>query len=105
LNKGVSAGSLREIFVPNPTIECRLPHRNFGEPQMPPASRTGVPAFSAAGSILGKFFTAILGSLHKSRQRQARRIVREQRHLIAAAARREVTLRKSPSEGHEHVSQ
>ncbi|WMT75623.1 hypothetical protein [Bradyrhizobium sp. Ash2021] len=71
--------------MPNPTIEWRLPHRDAGGPQMPPTSRAEAPIFLAMASMLNGFFVAILVSLHQSRRRHARRIVREHRHLVAAA--------------------
>jgi hypothetical protein len=76
--------------VSNPTIEWRLPDRNVSDLQMPPVSGASAPAFSLPGAMLSGFFAAILGSLHRSRRRQARRIAREYRHLRAAEARREV---------------
>jgi hypothetical protein len=54
------------------------------------ANRASVRAISSAGSILRGLFVAILRSLQKSRRRQARRIIREHRHLIAAKVQREV---------------
>jgi len=82
--QGVSTGAFKEVFVPNPTVECRLPYRKFGGPQMPPANGAGATVFSALGSMLNSFFGAILGSLHRSRRLQARRIIRQHRYLIAA---------------------
>jgi hypothetical protein len=90
-----SASSLREVLVSVPAIECRLPDRSLGNLRMPPASRADTPALVAPGSILKSLLAAIMGSLHRSRRRQARRIVREYRHLIASEARCEADVQKA----------
>jgi hypothetical protein len=96
---GLNAGPLGEVLVSNPTIEWRLPLRNAGGLQMPPASSASARVFSPASSILKGVCVAILRSLQKSRRREARRIIREHRHLIAAKPQGEagvpVTKRRS----------
>jgi hypothetical protein len=57
---------------------------------MPPVNRAAARVFSQASAILKVLCVAIIRSLQKSRRRQARRIIREHRHLIASEARREV---------------
>jgi hypothetical protein len=79
----------KEISVSIQTIDCHLPDRNPGDPHIRPASRAEALASLATSSILKSLFVSIVGPLHKSRRRQARRIIRQQRDLVAGA-RREV---------------
>ncbi|MFL6789598.1 MAG: hypothetical protein ACJ8EE_00265 [Bradyrhizobium sp.] len=61
--------------MPNTTIEGRLPYRNSVRPRMP-----------LFPSMLKGVFASIVSSLHSSRRLQARRFIRQHRHLITPAA-------------------
>ena len=82
--KGGSAAPFEEVPVSNAAIRSHLPRRDVGGLQMPKASGGSAPAFAFPMAMLSGCFAAILGSLHRSRRRQARRIAREYRYLTAA---------------------
>ena len=75
----------------NQTVELGLSRRDAGNRQMPRAVAVGASGFAdRLGALTTRLFVSVLGSLHRSRRRHARRIISEHRHLTVQARQRDV---------------